>query len=144
WPGKRERRRCDHQRLHSPSMLSRLAHVISSQPMLYDAIQLAAGSRTCYAHLRALLPPTAGKRVLDVGGGTGISKASLDARAEYTVADIDAAKLSLLRQKHPTATAVSADASRLPARPGSFDLGLLVFVCHHLDDSTLHAALGEL
>jgi hypothetical protein len=68
----------------------------------------------------------------------------LDSSVEYAVAEIDAAKLALLRQKHPSAIAVRADASRLPARAGSFDIGLLVFVCHHLDDPTLDAALGEL
>src|SRR3954462_9866920 len=109
-------------------MLSRLAHALSVRPMFYDAIQWAVGSRTCYAHLRATLPPTVGKRVLDVGGGTGISRASLDSSAEYVVADLDPEKLVLLRRKEPAAIAVRADASRLPARARSFDLGLLIFV----------------
>lgn len=125
-------------------MLRRLTRAIAAQPLLYDAIQAAAGSRTCYAHLRGMLPRTAGKRVLDVGGGTGISKTSLDSSADYTVADIDAAKLAMLRQKHALAMAIQADATKLPVRPASFDLGLLVFVSHHLDDPTLDAALAEL
>jgi len=125
-------------------MLRRLSRAIAARPVLYDAIQVAAGSRTCYAHLRAILPPTAGKRVLDVGGGTGISKSSLDPSAEYTVADIDSAKLTLLRKKHASTMAIQADARKLPVRPASFDVGLLIFVCHHLDDSMLDAALAEL
>ena len=123
---------------------SHLAHAISARPRLYDAIQAIAGSRICYSHLRAMLPPTAGKRVLDVGGGTGISKDSLDSTTEYTVADIDVDKLLLLRRKHASALAIQADAASLPVRTAGVDVGLLVFVCHHLDDATLEAVLGEL
>lgn len=125
-------------------MLTRLTRAIASHPALYDAIQVAAGSRTCYAHLRAILPVTAGKKVLDVGGGTGISHSSLDSRADYTVVDIDPAKLNLLRQKHGSAKAILADAATLPIRADSFDVALLVFVCHHLDDATLDGTLAEL
>lgn len=125
-------------------MLRRLSRAIARRPVLYDAIQVATGSRTCYTHLRAMLPPTAGKRVLDVGGGTGVSRSSLDSSADYAVVDIDSSKLALLRQKHQATLAIQADARRLPARAASFDVGLMVFVCHHLDDSALDAALAEL
>jgi SAM-dependent methyltransferase len=124
-------------------LLTALTHSLASRPAIYDAIQAVAGSRTCYARLRAMLPPMAGRRVLDVGGGTGLSLSVLDPGAEYVAADIDVAKLLVLLSRQRALRAVCADAARLPMADRSFDLGLLVFVCHHLDDVTLDAALRE-
>jgi len=124
-------------------LVTALTHALASRPAVYDAIQTVAGSRTCYAHLRAMLPRMAGKRVLDVGGGTGLSLSVIDAHTEYVAADIDAAKLLVMLSRRRAVHAVCADAARLPMADASFDVGLLVFVCHHLDDLTLDAALRE-
>jgi ubiquinone/menaquinone biosynthesis C-methylase UbiE len=124
-------------------LLTALTHALVSRPAIYDAIQAAAGSRTCYGRLRAMLPPMAGERVLDVGGGTGLSLSVLDPGAEYVAADIDPAKLLVMLSRRGALRAVCADAARLPMADASFDVGLLVFVCHHLDDAKLDAALRE-
>jgi ubiquinone/menaquinone biosynthesis C-methylase UbiE len=84
------------------------------------------------------------KYVLDAGGGTGYSLAIVDRAARYVAIDIDGKKLARLRTKRVDAAAVGADISSLPIASGGVDIGLLVFVCHHLDDETLSAALREL
>jgi len=70
--------------------------------------------------------------------------AILDRAARYVAVDIDAKKLGRLRMKRVGAAAVSADIASLPIASRGVDIGLLVFVCHHLDDETLTAALREL
>jgi SAM-dependent methyltransferase len=124
--------------------LRSLAHALVSQPFAYDLVQRAAGSRQCYARLQNLLPNTAQLSVLDAGAGTGRSLTILDPRARYTAVDLDVQKLFRLRQKLVAVSAACADVQMLPVRSRAFDLGLLVFVCHHLDDGALAATLGEL
>jgi len=130
-----------------PKLLARVRDItgaLVASPFVYDIVQFAAGSTTCYAHLRALLPPVESERVLDAGGGTGRSLAILDPSARYFAADNDAKKLARLRTKYPNAEAIGADVTRLPFPSGAMGLTLLVFVCHHLDDTALGQALAEL
>jgi SAM-dependent methyltransferase len=124
--------------------LRSLAHAVVSRPMVYDIVQRVAGSRKCYSHLRRLLPSLEHKYVLDAGGGTGRSLAILDRAARYVAVDIDRKKLAQLRMKRVGTAVVGADIASLPIAPGGVDIGLLVFVCHHLDDQTLGAALSEM
>jgi ubiquinone/menaquinone biosynthesis C-methylase UbiE len=58
--------------------------------------------------------------------------------------DMDVEKLLRLREKYPAAAVVVGDAGAVPARKGEFDLGLCIFVAHHLEDGLLSAALAEL
>lgn len=127
-----------------PAPLKSLAHALVSRPIVYDIVQRLAGSRTCYSHLRRLLPTLEHKYVLDAGGGTGQSLTILDRAARYVAVDLDGKKLAQLRMKRVDAAAVGADIASLPIASGGVDIGLLVFVCHHLDDETLGAALREL
>jgi len=124
--------------------LRSIAHKLFSAPFAYDVVQWAAGSRRCYARLSRLLPDTAEQSVLDAGGGTGRSLAILHARARYVAADVDIQKLIRLRQKHCDVPIVASNVGSLPMRSGAFDLALLVFVCHHLNDDILAATLREL
>jgi SAM-dependent methyltransferase len=126
------------------SPLAAIAHTLVSNPFVYDMVQRAAGSVTCYQHLRAMLPRETSGVVLDAGGGTGRSLAILGARTDYLAVDNDPVKLARLRKKHPSAFAVAGDVTRLPLQSSTVDITLLVFVCHHLDDVALAACLAEL
>ena len=124
--------------------LRSLAHILVSRPIVYDAVQRLAGSRACYSRLSRLLPNLEHKYVLDAGGGTGRSLAILDRAAGYVAVDIDTKKLAQLRTQRVDAAAVGGDIASLAIASGGVDIGLLVFVCHHLDDEKLGAALREL
>jgi ubiquinone/menaquinone biosynthesis C-methylase UbiE len=126
------------------ALLRRAASSLVSRPLIYDAVQVLAGSRKCYSHLKRSLPNISDKGVLDVGGGTGRAIAVLDPSARYACLDMDPQKLIRLREKYPAAGVMVGDAAAIPARDGEFELALCVFVAHHLEDNVLRAALAEL
>lgn len=73
----------------------------------------------------------AGRRVLDLGAGTGVAgRAALAAGARSVVA-ADVA-VGMLRRCGPPLQPVAADARRLPFRDRSFDLVLAAFCLSHL------------
>jgi SAM-dependent methyltransferase len=77
--------------------------------------------------------PIAGRRVLDVGAGTGaVTRSVLDAGAGWVVAtDLATAMLDALT---PTVPRVAADAAALPFADGAFDLVTAACVLGHLPD----------
>ena len=82
----------------------------------------------------------AGRRVLDLGAGTGVaSRAALAAGARSVVA-ADVA-IGMLRRCGPPLHPIAADALRLPFRDRSFDLVLAGFCLSHL--ASLAAGLRE-
>jgi ubiquinone/menaquinone biosynthesis C-methylase UbiE len=84
--------------------------------------------------------PLAGRRVLDLGAGTGTAgRAALAAGARLVVA-ADLAT-GMLRRCGAALHPVAADAAALPFRDGSFDVVLAAFSLSHL--SSLTAGLGE-
>jgi ubiquinone/menaquinone biosynthesis C-methylase UbiE len=95
-----------------------------------------AGPERLYAVLaRALLAntpvPVSGRRVLDLGSGTGVAgRAALAAGAAQVVAaDLAPAMLRAAGIRlHP----VAADAAALPFRDGSFDLVVAAFCVNHM------------
>lgn len=104
----------------------------------YDASGAAWRSRPAavYRRLAAALidraGPVAGRRVLDVGSGTGVAaEVALERGAGLVVATDLAA--GMLRHRAVPVPAVVADAVRLPFADGSFDLAVLNFVLGHLD-----------
>jgi SAM-dependent methyltransferase len=106
----------------------------------------ASGPEQVYAALaRALVAaaavPLAGRRVLDLGAGTGVvGRAALAAGAGQVVAADFA--LGMLRFAAPPLHPVAADAAALPFRDGSFDAVLTAFCLSHLP--SLPAGLAEL
>jgi SAM-dependent methyltransferase len=96
----------------------------------------AAGPEQVYAPLaRALVGaapvPVAGRRVLDLGAGTGVAgRAALAAGAGQVVA-ADLAE-TMLRRTGPGQHPVAADATALPFRDRAFDLVLAAFCLNHL------------
>jgi SAM-dependent methyltransferase len=87
------------------------------------------------ALVAAVPVPLAGRRVLDLGAGTGFAgRAALAAGAARVVA-VDAA-VGMLRRARPPLQPVAGDAAALPFACGSFGLVLAAFCLNHLDDLT--------
>jgi ubiquinone/menaquinone biosynthesis C-methylase UbiE len=77
----------------------------------------------------------AGRRVLDIGCGTGIHAALLAERFGCEVAGIDASAkmVEQAREKLPDADVRQGLAEKLPFTDGSFDASLMMLVVHHLE-----------
>jgi SAM-dependent methyltransferase len=96
--------------------------------------------RLAAALIAAAPVPLAGRRVLDLGAGTGAAgRAALAAGAAQVVA-ADLA-VGMLRAAGAALHPVAADAAALPFRAGSFDLVAAAFCLNHLPDPA--AALAE-
>lgn len=121
----------------------RLAERLLQSPALYDVIQNLAGERRLRRrltpHLAAL--PVDG-RVVDIGGGTGLSRPTVPA-GRYVCLDLDFGKLRRFRAGGPDRMAVLADAACCPFQAGTVDVALCAKVLHHLDDGALEAMLAE-
>ena len=82
-----------------------------------------------------------GRRVLDLGAGTGVASDTLgDSGAQVIAADVAYGMLRHNSGSRPPA--VCADAARLPFRAGAFDHVVAAFVLNHVPD--LVAAFTEL
>jgi SAM-dependent methyltransferase len=95
------------------------------------------------AHLLAGCPfDPGGRRVLDVGAGSGVVGDLLRSRgAEVTAVDLEPDMVAHLATKGP---AVLADVRRLPFPPDRFDVAVAAFVLNHLPDpATALAELGR-
>jgi len=106
----------------------------------------ATGAARVYGPLAAQLVaatphPLAGRRVLDVGAGTGLASAALrEAGARPVAIDRSPAMLALDATSRPPAVAGALEA--LPLRDDAVDDAVAAFVLNHVDDPT--AALVEL
>jgi SAM-dependent methyltransferase len=97
----------------------------------------AEGPEPVYASLaRALLisvrAELAGRRVLDLGAGTGVAGRAALAAGARPVVCVDSA-LGMLRQCEARLHPVAADVTTLPFRDGCFDLVLAAFCLGHLN-----------
>jgi SAM-dependent methyltransferase len=92
--------------------------------------------------LRALLPPVAGRRVLDAGCGAGRTSEWLaEQGAEVIGIDASPEMLRRARERVPAASFAVADlAEPLAFEDGSFDVAVAALVMHYLRDwvPTLH------
>lgn len=85
--------------------------------------------------------PLAGRRILDVGAGTGVGSVALQhAGATPIAVDFSADMLREGRARRPPATV--GDATALPVRSGSFDGAYAAFVLNHVTEPV--AGLREL
>jgi ubiquinone/menaquinone biosynthesis C-methylase UbiE len=116
---------------------------VIAEAMLYDLVQLAAGSRKVRARLESHLRSLNGRYVLDIGAGTGTYIGVIRGAARYVALDLDASKLARLTRRHPDAETVIGDARRLPFGNDTFDTALCIFVAHHLDDAGFGRMLDE-
>ena len=98
----------------------------------------AAGPERVYQPLADLLvefspEPVRGRRVLDLGSGTGAgSRAAMAGGAHVVAADLAIGMLLRDRDLRPPSTV--GDARCLPFRPSAFDIVLAPFALNHLED----------
>jgi ubiquinone/menaquinone biosynthesis C-methylase UbiE len=121
----------------SPMPASLLADY-SRQAQTYDRTR--AASPSVLAPLRLALSGAPGRRLADVGGGTGNYAAALQREGWETVV-IDRSPEMLARAREKGLETICADAQRLPLADASFDAAMLVSMLHHVEDPA--AALGE-
>ena len=126
-------------------MLLNVIHKIVSYPKLYDISQWCAGVsfnreiiRKEFAELQL------SGCILDVGGGTGLSRTLIPAKWKYFCLDPDPQKLEGFRAKYPSDEAVQASACDIPLPNESFDLCIMVAVSHHLTEAEFRLALSEI
>jgi SAM-dependent methyltransferase len=83
------------------------------------------------------LEPLAGKRVVEIGAGTGIATRALLTRgASVTAIDAGAAMVTYAKAQSPDLAALVADGARLPLADGCADLVCCAQSWHWLDPST--------
>ena len=116
---------------------------VLSDPWLYDQIQRRCGLDETRRRLEPHLADSAGRRVLDVGAGTGNYTALLPRDASYFWLDRDPLKLRRFRAKHPTAKALLSDATHLALASKSVDCTICVALSHHIPDAGLPRLLAE-
>ena len=93
-------------------------------------------------HLVAAAPhPLAGRRVLDVGAGTGLASAALRVAGARPVA-VDRSPAMLAWDAAARPPGVAGALETLPLRDGAVDDAVAAFVLNHVDDPT--AALAEI
>lgn len=110
----------------------------SRQAIGYDRTR--GVSRSVIGPLRAALKAAPGRRLADIGGGTGNYAAALRHDGfEPLVIDRSASMLQRARAKG--LATLEADAQRLPLADQSFDAAILISMLHHVDD--LGRALQE-
>ena len=92
----------------------------------------------------AAFEPIAGKRVLDVGCGTGVLARSLSSRGARVVGvDPNDEVLAAARRTVPTGTFHRAGAQALPFADRSFDGAVFLNSLHHVPKPDTHRALRE-
>jgi SAM-dependent methyltransferase len=125
-------------------MLLNIIHKIVSYPKLYDISQWIAGvnfNREIIREEFAALQLSG--CILDVGGGTGLSRALIPAKWKYFCLDPDPQKLEGFRAKYRSDEAIQASACDIPLPNESFDLCIMIAVSHHLTDEEFRLALAE-
>jgi ubiquinone/menaquinone biosynthesis C-methylase UbiE len=101
---------------------------------VYDRRYQAGGPAGVAKWLRELARQTRGRRVLEVGCGTGHWLALLPAGGVRCGLDPSAGMLDKARQRGGALSLVRGTAERLPFGQGTFDLVFCVHALHHFDD----------
>jgi SAM-dependent methyltransferase len=110
----------------------------SRQAQTYD--ETRAASPSVLGPLREALAGAPGRRLADIGGGTGnYSRALRDEGWEPVVIDREPAMLAHAAAKG--LETIEGDAQRLPLEDASVDAAMLVSMLHHVEDQS--AALAE-
>jgi ubiquinone/menaquinone biosynthesis C-methylase UbiE len=100
----------------------------------YDALRVPPGLTILHDTL-VREGDLAGRRVLDIGCGTGAALAVLDAQFQCSVSGVDpsAGMLAQARRKLPDADLRQGVAEELPFRDEAFDAALMMTVVQHVD-----------
>jgi len=125
--------------------MKEIIHKIVSYPLVYDLCQSLAGAIRNREILReefSALPPEG--KVVDVGGGTGLSRPLLPKSWSYYCLDPDPQKLEGFRSKFPNDDSLEASACEIPLPDNSIDLCIMVAVSHHLTGDEFQKSLLEI
>jgi ubiquinone/menaquinone biosynthesis C-methylase UbiE len=125
-------------------MLTKILHLLVSQPLVYDLVQRATGFKTFVREIAPFLELTSGRRVLDVGAGTGNLRSLLPDDARYVWLDSDPQKLAGFRTKYPNELAVLADGSAICLKDESVGYAVCVAISHHCPDEVFDGLLREI
>jgi SAM-dependent methyltransferase len=110
----------------------------SNQARTYD--ETRAASPSVLGPLREALAGAPGRRLVDIGGGTGnYARALRDEGWDPVVVDREPGMLA--RAAGKGLETIEGDAQRLPLADESFDAAMLVSMLHHVEDPA--AALAE-
>ena len=94
--------------------------------------------------LREFLSPIEGKRILDIGCGSGALAATLSAEVAKVVGiDVEETTIKLARHNAPLAEFRTGSASQLPFPDQVFDAAIFVNSLHHIDPPSMERALSE-
>lgn len=126
------------------SMLIKLSHYLISKPLIYDLVQYCVGAHYIHKRLsRQVNQYISDTVLLDIGGGTGISKKFLISPKLYICLDIDKAKLDRFSEKS-AGIALLGDATFTPVKKEVIDVVLCAFMTHHLSDRSFVQLLVEI
>ena len=126
------------------SIFRHIAWYIADIPKIYELIQKIAGIKFVHKNLRAHIEISDKEiSVLDVGGGTGISRALWPKECNYICIDLDRRKLSHFLGKYPGSKILLADVSSIPIADNSMDAVVCISIAHHLSDSQLYQMVNE-
>jgi SAM-dependent methyltransferase len=120
-----------------------LSRLLLDHPWLYDQVQVFFGLGELQARVRPYVSALRGKRVLDVGAGTGLYRPILPTTARYCWWDLDPGKLARCRKRWGVQWAVLGDATRLSFQDRTMDAVLCMAMAHHLSDVELEAMLAD-
>jgi SAM-dependent methyltransferase len=110
----------------------------SRQAQRYD--ERRSASPSVVGPLLAALEGTSGRRLADIGGGTGNYSLALK-REGWAPVVVDRSPEMLARASAKGLETVEADAQRLPLDDGAFDAVMMISMLHHVEDRP--AALAE-
>lgn len=126
-------------------MLRTITHRVTTNPRLYDLLQILTGQRITLrkigSHLSQVAPHST---VLDIGGGTGIYRDQLSPDCRYICLDTEIEKLKGFQNKYPDQHALLASGDQLPIKSHTIDMILFIAVAHHLPDTVVERALTEM
>jgi SAM-dependent methyltransferase len=110
----------------------------SRQAKRYDRTRAASAS--ILRELREALRGAPGRRLADIGGGTGNYALALK-REGWRPVVVDRSADMLVRATGKGLETVEADAQRLPFEDGAFDAAMMISMLHHVEDR--RTALAE-